>query len=95
MHVICIEFSLKLNTEKVPSKLPDPGRLPLIELSPTEAQEVPGSATGSTHDMEAQGSTTGTTAGEEGEKEEGGGETEKEQPQQSDAKAPKDSPKRR
>ena len=80
-------------TEKVPSKLPDPGRLALIELAPTEAQEVPVSATGSTHDMEV---TTSTVEGErEGEGEEREGETGREQPHQSDAKPSKDSPKRR
>ena len=75
-------------TEKVPSKLPDPGRLALIELAPTEAQEVPVSATGSTHDME------GMTSTVEGERE-GEGETGKEHPHQSDTKPSKDSPKRR
>ena len=35
----------------MPSKLPDAGRLPLIMLTPTEAQEVPGSAASSTHSI--------------------------------------------
>ena len=39
--------------EKVPSKLPDPVRIPLINLPPTEAQDDPGSATGSTHEVTA------------------------------------------
>lgn len=93
MHVKCrdhvkILYLIFSCVEKVPTKLPDPGRLPLIELAPTDAQEVPGSATGSTHDMEG----TSTVAGEGG----GEGEDGKEQQQQTtDTKASKDSPKRR
>ena len=35
----------------MPSKFPDTGRLPLIVLTPTESQEVPGSAASSTHSI--------------------------------------------
>ena len=51
--LISMHFFIFSPAEKVPSKLPDPGRIPLINLPPTEAQDDPGSATGSTHEVAA------------------------------------------
>ena len=78
-------------TEKVPSKLPDPGRLPLIDLAPTAAQEVPSSAVGSTHDME---DTSTVPRGGEG-KEAGNEQQQDTTATATDTKSSKDSPKRR
>ena len=63
----------------MPSKLPETGRLSLVKLTPTEAQEMPGSATSSTHDVRNADSATET----------------EEQPTEAKAAAAKESPKRR
>ena len=73
------------STEKVPAKLPDPSRLPLVELAPTEAQEIPGSAASSTHNI--------TEGGADAVQENGETDTRKEQTAQS--KVSKDGSKRR
>jgi len=41
----------KIVVDKIPEKLPDSGRLQLIEMSPTEAQDVTPSQEGSTVNM--------------------------------------------